>query len=198
MLSANMGLLSITSAGTANANSPPQIASYLSTILSIGGIITGTMLTRKVRVNRLESAADVVRSAVLSQGTFDTMTFIQSHFLHTHSNSLFGLALIAVIASLPYALSTWFVAAFLLAIQLVIFQKTEVSSMIVVCFLEIALLACILGTKYGWSNPVSKLRSLSFLSRPAQEYWILPVIWWEVEGQAFEVYHTPGIGLESV
>ncbi|KAJ6584173.1 hypothetical protein DFH09DRAFT_267499 [Mycena vulgaris] len=91
ILNANVAFLSINSVDlpTESRHSPVQIASYLSIVASIGSIILGLLLVRQNRTKFHESAADI--SASVSR----------------RSSKKFGLELLALIFSLPYALLMW-------------------------------------------------------------------------------------------
>ncbi|KAJ6621797.1 hypothetical protein B0H10DRAFT_2214856 [Mycena sp. CBHHK59/15] len=89
VLNANVAFLSAQSVDVTypGRHTPAQIASYLSTLASVGSIILGLLLVRQNRTKFREIAAEI--SAAMSRRS---------------SNTEFGLELLAVIFSLPYAL----------------------------------------------------------------------------------------------
>ncbi|KAF7361071.1 hypothetical protein MSAN_01138000 [Mycena sanguinolenta] len=93
VLNANVAFLSIQSVdqggNIASTRSPAQIASYVSTLTSIASIIIGLLLTSRHRNRDRDSAADAA-------------TFV---FSRTHPK--FGLEILAVLYSLPYAMLIW-------------------------------------------------------------------------------------------
>ncbi|KAJ7134852.1 hypothetical protein C8R44DRAFT_436622 [Mycena epipterygia] len=100
ILNANVAFLSITSVDTLTDNgrhSVVQIASYLSIVASIGSIVLGLLLVRQNRTKFHESAVDIATS------------------VGRRSSKRFGLELLAVIFSLPYALLVWSTIMFFVA-----------------------------------------------------------------------------------
>ncbi|KAJ7134863.1 hypothetical protein C8R44DRAFT_436792 [Mycena epipterygia] len=100
VLNANVAFLSIKSVDTLTDNghhSVEQIASYLSIVASIGSIVLGLLLVRQNRTKFHESAVDIATS------------------VGRRSSKRFGLELLAVIFSLPYALLVWSMIMFFVA-----------------------------------------------------------------------------------
>ncbi|KAJ7128231.1 hypothetical protein C8R43DRAFT_1240277 [Mycena crocata] len=92
LLNANVGFLAINSVDIPTLDgrhSLIQIASYFSTVASIGSMILGLLLVRQNRTKFHESAGDIAAS------------------VHRRTSKIFGLELLAVIFSLPYALLMW-------------------------------------------------------------------------------------------
>ncbi|KZT69947.1 hypothetical protein DAEQUDRAFT_233105 [Daedalea quercina L-15889] len=108
LLTANVGLLAIQSIDTGHADrSMAQIASYISTFLSLGNIILCTVLARQHRLDAhmtAESAATYLDRRTRMRG---------------------GLEIVAVSFSLPSALFLWGMGAFYVAIAWVCLAGTS-------------------------------------------------------------------------
>ncbi len=120
MLTANVGFLAIPGVIISNINSNiqrtsdlliftsyAQIASCLSVEASIGSIVIGMLLVRHNRPKQKEDHA----GAVSEQQHLDLcswlIAFWQATYLYTHTHRIFGLELMAIIFSLPWALLMW-------------------------------------------------------------------------------------------
>ncbi|KAJ7928122.1 hypothetical protein B0H13DRAFT_2311984 [Mycena leptocephala] len=101
VLNVNVSFLSITSVDTltmSNRHSIVQILSYLSIVASIGSIILGLLLIRQNRTKFHESANQISAS------------------VDRRTSKIFGLELLALIFALPYALLTWSMITFFVAL----------------------------------------------------------------------------------
>ncbi|KAF7361077.1 hypothetical protein MSAN_01138700 [Mycena sanguinolenta] len=130
VLNANVAFLSIQSVdqggNIASTRSPAQIASYVSILTSIASIIIGLLLTSRHRNRDRDSAADAA-------------TFV---FSRTHPK--FGLEILAVLYSLPYAMLIWSMVSFLIAFSFACFQKTSLPTRTLVSVVWAAIAALIL------------------------------------------------------
>ncbi|OCH93199.1 hypothetical protein OBBRIDRAFT_749994 [Obba rivulosa] len=95
-------------AQTISSQSPAQIASYMSIIMSIGSILLGLLLVRQNRTKRREEVDGAIA------------------FLTRATNSALGVESLAYIYSLPYALLMWSMVCFVLAVAFLVFQGTTV------------------------------------------------------------------------
>ncbi|EMD36408.1 hypothetical protein CERSUDRAFT_115416 [Gelatoporia subvermispora B] len=93
---------------SSSPQSPAQIASYLSIIMSIGSILLGLLLVRQNRTKRREDVEVAVA------------------FLSRVTRSVLGVESLAYIYSLPYALLMWSMVCFVLAVAFLVFQGTTV------------------------------------------------------------------------
>ncbi|KAF8997287.1 hypothetical protein BDQ17DRAFT_1429153 [Cyathus striatus] len=100
LLNANVAFLAIQTIDQADHpyRSPGQVSSYLSTIASIGSIILSLLLVRLHRTKEKESAQEAWE------------------FLTARAHPQYGLEVLAIVYSLPYALLMWGVVGFLVAI----------------------------------------------------------------------------------
>ncbi|KAF9010167.1 hypothetical protein BDQ17DRAFT_1004423 [Cyathus striatus] len=100
LLNANVAFLAIQTIDQADHpyRSPGQVSSYLSTIASIGSIILSLLLVRLNRTKEKESAQEAWE------------------FLTARAHPQYGLEVLAIVYSLPYALLMWGVVGFLVAI----------------------------------------------------------------------------------
>ena len=85
--------------------SASQIASSLSTEVSIGSIVIGLLLVRHNRSKQTEDPAGAVSGQ--SHFTCAKVTLGQADYLYKKSDRVFGLEPMAIIFSLPWALLMW-------------------------------------------------------------------------------------------
>ena len=128
MLSANVGFLAVPGVVLSNLNgnnvtsanqmavftSPAQIASCLSIVTSVGGLVVALLLIREYRLKQDEGTSSVVSEQI--HITFDFIPDKLRQFTHlsTVSYGIFGLEPTAIVFSLPWALLLWsYVFAFL-------------------------------------------------------------------------------------
>ncbi|KAJ7245230.1 hypothetical protein C8J57DRAFT_760959 [Mycena rebaudengoi] len=111
VLNVNVAFLAISSidaaTGSDGSRSLLQISSYVSAIASIGSIMLGLALIRRTRLHGKETA------------------FQMGEFLMAHNHEVFGFELLATIYSLPNALFTWGMIAFIIAFSSLCFQSTN-------------------------------------------------------------------------
>jgi len=126
MLSANVGFLAVPgviisnlSGNVTSANqvaiftSPAQIASCLSIVTSVGGLVVALLLIREYRLKDEGTSSAVSEQIHL---TFDFIPNKPRQFTHlsTVSYGIVGLEPVAIVFSLPWALLLWsYVFAFL-------------------------------------------------------------------------------------
>lgn len=107
LLTANVGLLAIQSIDTNHSDrSMAQIASYISTFLSLGNIILCTILSREHRLDAHMTAESA------------------SNYLDGRANMPYGLEIVAISFSLPSVLFLWGMGAFYIAITWVCLAGT--------------------------------------------------------------------------
>lgn len=109
LLNANVAFLAIQSIDNFSSHpgrSPAQIASFLSIVASFGSIILGLVLARKHRAKSKDTATDAVR-AVFILGHRMTLIDNQARFLNSWMRNRLGLATLAILYSVPYALLMW-------------------------------------------------------------------------------------------
>ncbi|KAK0218283.1 hypothetical protein EDD85DRAFT_356854 [Armillaria nabsnona] len=141
LLNANIAFLAIQSIDASSSDkgrSPAQIASYVSTILSVGSIILGLLLLQKYRH----------KSRVYDRPPWD--------FLGIQGGGLgrrLGLETLAIMFSLPWALLMWAMIFFLAAFCLMCFTA---SSLLVRMIIGSALLA--IGILIFWYLTISRER----------------------------------------
>jgi hypothetical protein len=128
MLSANVGFLAVPGVVLSNLNgnnvtsanqmavftSPAQIASCLSIVTSVGGLVVALLLIREYRLKQDEGTLSGVSEQIHLTFDFIPSKPRQSTHLSTVSHKIFGLEPIAIVFSLPWALLLWsYVFAFL-------------------------------------------------------------------------------------
>jgi len=121
MLTANVGFLAIPGVLISNINnsnmtsasqldiyvSPPQIASSISILASVGSIVIGLLLVRHNRSKQKEDPAGAV-SGLCRLGLCARLILLrQSTYLYKSTHRIFGLEPMAIIFSLPWALLMW-------------------------------------------------------------------------------------------
>ncbi|TFK34470.1 hypothetical protein BDQ12DRAFT_738210 [Crucibulum laeve] len=94
--------------------SAAQIASYISTVASIGSIMLGLLLVRQNRTKAKESAEDAIS------------------FIHRRTHPTLGMETIAIMFSLPYALLMWAMVSFLTAFSLMCFEDSNIPTRLLV------------------------------------------------------------------
>ncbi|KAN0127127.1 hypothetical protein V8E53_015065 [Lactarius tabidus] len=145
MLSANVGFLAIPGVviSTLNDNitnasqvviftSPAQIASYMSIEASVGSIVIGLLL---IRHNRSKQKEDPVGA---------------STYLSQYTHPRFGLEPMAIIFSLPWALLMWAMVMFFVALLLVCFGTSNLSTRIFIAVTSV-MVAVLVGWCILWS-----------------------------------------------
>ncbi|KAJ7512665.1 hypothetical protein B0H11DRAFT_1787265 [Mycena galericulata] len=140
VLNANVSFLSIQSVdqgGNLAVNrSPAQIASYLSVLLSMGGIIVALLLVQQNRHRDRESPTDA------------------ANFIAKQTHPTLGLEKLAILYSLPYAMFMWSLILFLAAFSFNCFHHSSLVTHIFVALLWIAVAALILWCIYnGYEAP---------------------------------------------
>ncbi|KAF8261059.1 hypothetical protein EI94DRAFT_1746850, partial [Lactarius quietus] len=142
MLAANVSFLSIPGVIIVPQNtsppsawidpSPAQIASSVSLVLSIGSIITGSLLIRRSRTMMTKDIANAW------------------YYLHGMRSPTFGLEPSAIVFSLTYALLMWSVGGFFVALSIVSFQnmprKIRIPVGIAAGVVIISLVWCVMNT----------------------------------------------------
>ncbi|KAJ7713233.1 hypothetical protein B0H16DRAFT_1702568 [Mycena metata] len=125
ILNTNVGFLSIPASGNSTVG---QIASYVSICLGLGSIILGIMFLRKYRLESPE-VPDVTPA----------WTFFQNH-----GGSIYGLEVLSIVHSLPYALMIWGMINFILALLLTVFQinSIEMRGVILATVLTVSFAIC--------------------------------------------------------
>jgi len=111
LLNANVAFLAIQSIDNASGSpgrSPAQIASFLSIVASFGSIILGLVLARKHRAKAKATATDAAQ-------------FLRSWMRHQ-----LGIATLAVLYSVPYALLMWGVICFLVAFSFMCYSNSDI------------------------------------------------------------------------
>ncbi|EIW87388.1 hypothetical protein CONPUDRAFT_149421 [Coniophora puteana RWD-64-598 SS2] len=97
-------------ANTPYPQTPAQIASYVSTVASMGSVIVGLLLLRQNRTKGRESAEDAV------------------YFMTTVTNTMFGTETLAIIYSLPFGLLLWGMVFFVVAFCFLALQQTSLTT----------------------------------------------------------------------
>ncbi|KAF6764223.1 hypothetical protein DFP72DRAFT_416920 [Ephemerocybe angulata] len=112
LLNANVAFLAIQSIdrNEPDYRSPVQVASYLSTVASIGSVILGLLLLRQNRTKANATADDVCA------------------FLTARSHATLGLETLAILYSLPYALLLWGMVSFLAAFAWNCFDTSNIAT----------------------------------------------------------------------
>ncbi|KAI9458587.1 hypothetical protein BJY52DRAFT_412734 [Lactarius psammicola] len=140
MLTANVGFLAIPGVIISNINnplksaselkiftSPAQIASCMSVEASVGSIVIGMLLVRHNRTKQKEDPAGA------------------SNYLYKNTHRIFGLEPMAIIFSLPWALLMWAMVMFSIALLLLCFSISNLSTRIFVSVTSVMVAALI-----GW------------------------------------------------
>jgi hypothetical protein len=105
ILNANVGFLQ--AIGNGDPGSATQIASFLSTVASVGSIIIGLLLYRQNKTKDRESAVCAV-SLLISCPFCDTEgNTTKMSYLTSMARPTVGLESLAIMYSLPYALIMW-------------------------------------------------------------------------------------------
>ncbi|KAH9836343.1 uncharacterized protein C8Q71DRAFT_78139 [Rhodofomes roseus] len=126
LLTANVGLLAIQSVDTGNPDrSVAQIASYVSTFLSLGNIMLCTILAQRHRLNA-NMTADLAGTYVDGRANFP-----------------YGLELVAVSFSLPSVMFLWGLAAFYVAVAWVCLEGTSLWTRLLSGFIFAMITVCI-------------------------------------------------------
>ncbi|KAJ4490178.1 hypothetical protein J3R30DRAFT_3360973 [Lentinula aciculospora] len=111
LLNANVAFLAIQSVDNSSdspGRSPAQIASFLSIVASFGSIILGLVLARKHRAKAKDTAEDAAK------------------FLRSWERNRLGVASLAILYSVPYALLMWGVLCFLVAFSFMCYSNSDV------------------------------------------------------------------------
>ncbi|KAI9458695.1 hypothetical protein BJY52DRAFT_1223443 [Lactarius psammicola] len=149
MLTANVGFLAIPGVLISNMNnndmtgasqldifvSPPQIASSISILASVGSIVIGLLLVRHNRSKQKEDPAGA------------------SNYLYKSTHRIFGLEPMAIIFSLPWALLMWAMVMFFIALLLFSFYHSNTPTRIFVAVAS-AMLATLVGSsiRKAWES----------------------------------------------
>ncbi|KAJ7269953.1 hypothetical protein C8J57DRAFT_1509064 [Mycena rebaudengoi] len=139
ILAGNVAFLSIQSVdqggNLAATRSPAQIASYLSTLASIGSIIIGLLLSKQNRDRDAQTAAEA------------------ANYLAARTHPKLGLESLAILHSLPYALLVWSMVSFLAAFLFMCFQHSDFVTLKLVVIIWVAISALILWCIYNaWEH----------------------------------------------
>ncbi|KAJ7715525.1 hypothetical protein B0H16DRAFT_1615692 [Mycena metata] len=140
ILNTNVGFLSIPASGNSTAG---QITSYVSICLGLGSIILGIMFLHKYRLESPE-VPDVTTA----------WTFFQNH-----GGSIYGLEVLSIVHSLPYALMIWGMINFILALLLTVFQinSIEMRGVILATVLTVSFAICGFAlTEIRWNQYLSR------------------------------------------
>ncbi|KAJ7269955.1 hypothetical protein C8J57DRAFT_1227621 [Mycena rebaudengoi] len=143
LLAGNVAFLSIQSVdqggNSAATHSPAQIASYVSTLASIGSIIIGLLLAKQNRDRDAQTAPEA------------------ANYLATRTHPKLGLESLAILHSLPYALLVWSMVSFLAAFLFMCFQRSDFVTRMLVAMIWVAISALILWCIYNaWENSESR------------------------------------------
>lgn len=156
LLNANVAFLAIPSVDVGDgARTPAQLASYFSTVMSIGSVVIGLLLVRKHRNKPHDSATEV------------------DGYLRSRHNVALGFEAVAILYSLPYSLLMWSTVAFTTAFgleTLVYSRPTWTKLLVGVIFLMVVLLIfwCVLTTVEAETN----FSALSGLHRSVKDYFV--------------------------
>ncbi|TFK26157.1 hypothetical protein FA15DRAFT_667838 [Coprinopsis marcescibilis] len=145
LLNANVAFLAIQSIDIDQEGyrSPVQMASYLSTVSSIGSVIIGLLLIRQNRTRAHGTATDVC------------------NFLKERSHPTLGLETLAILYSLPYALLLWGMASFLAAFAWNCFENSSISTRTIMGVAWFILFALLVWTVWmGWVHSESEVDTL--------------------------------------
>ncbi|KAJ3975702.1 hypothetical protein EV361DRAFT_945956 [Lentinula raphanica] len=110
LLNANVAFLAIQSIDNSSdspGRSPAQISSFLSIVASFGSIILGLVLARKHRAKAKDTALDA------------------ANFLNSWEKNRLGIASLAILYSVPYALLLWGVLCFLVAFSFMCYINSD-------------------------------------------------------------------------
>ncbi|KAJ7584693.1 hypothetical protein C8J56DRAFT_951613 [Mycena floridula] len=120
VLNVNVAFLAIQSVDTSTgtSRSVSQVCSYVSTISSIGSIMLGLVLIRKTRGSERNTASQM------------------AEFLITHKNVRFGFEILAILYSLPNALFTWGMMAFIAAFSFLCFNASDLTTRVLAAVAE--------------------------------------------------------------
>lgn len=116
LLNANISFMTINDVdpGTGTRHrTPAQIASFVSTIASIGSTVIGLLLIRQYRLKPKDTAQDAL------------------NYLTSRRHPTLGLETLAIMYSLPYALLMWAMVTFLVAFAFECFETADEPSIIV-------------------------------------------------------------------
>ncbi|KAH9171928.1 hypothetical protein EDB89DRAFT_2174042, partial [Lactarius sanguifluus] len=135
MLTANVGFLAIPGIFTSAA----QIASCMSVEASAGSIVIGMLLVRHNRTKQKEDPAGA------------------STYLYQNTHRIFGLEPMAIIFSLPWALLMWAMVMFSIALLLLCFSISNVSTRISVAVTSVIVAALIVWCIHSaWESSEEK------------------------------------------
>lgn len=110
LLNANVAFLAIQSIDNSSdspGRSPAQIASFLSIVASFGSIILGLVLARKHRAKAKDTAEDAVRFTFIQKCGQNLIIKNKAKFLNSWERDRLGVASLAILYSVPYALLLW-------------------------------------------------------------------------------------------
>ncbi|KAI9438667.1 hypothetical protein H4582DRAFT_189065 [Lactarius indigo] len=152
MLTANVGFLAIPGVIISNINNPlsrasdlkiftsaAQIASCMSVEASAGSIVIGMLLVRHNRTKQKEDPAGA------------------STYLYQNTHRLFGLEPMAIIFSLPWALLMWAMVMFSIALLLLCFSISNLSTRISVAVTSVVVAALIVWCiRSAWESSEEK------------------------------------------
>ncbi|KAH8987900.1 hypothetical protein EDB92DRAFT_1948398 [Lactarius akahatsu] len=152
MLTANVGFLAIPGVIISNINNPltsaselkiftsaAQIASCMSVEASAGSIVIGMLLVRHNRTKQKEDPAGA------------------STYLYQNTHRIFGLEPMAIIFSLPWALLMWAMVMFSIALLLLCFSISNVSTRISVAVTSVIVAALIVWCiRSAWESSEEK------------------------------------------
>ncbi|GAV99516.1 hypothetical protein LENED_000976 [Lentinula edodes] len=183
LLNANVAFLAIQSIDNSSdspGRSPAQIASFLSIVASFGSIILGLVLARKHRAKAKDTAEDAAK------------------FLNSWERNRLGVASLAILYSVPYALLLWGVLCFLVAFSFMCYSNSDalVLSIMSSSWFVVAILVF-------WC--VTALASWDRRSNDQPSFWsyvhellsyLLFGLWWLIDGavimakQGWQFLHT--------
>jgi len=134
LLNANMGFLSISrpdpGSNMVENRSVAEIASYLSTVTSLGCLIVSLLLVRQAK--RHETAQDA------------------ANFLASMTHATRGLETLAILYALPYALLMWSTLSFLIAIMYTCFSSNLATRFLAGAVLVTVGLLVVWCVRAGW------------------------------------------------
>ncbi|KAJ3788474.1 hypothetical protein GGU10DRAFT_306920 [Lentinula aff. detonsa] len=169
LLNANVAFLAIQSIDDSSdspGRSPEQIASFLSIVASFGSIILGLVLARKHRAKAKDTAEDAAK------------------FLNSWERNRLGIASLAILYSVPYALLLWGVLCFLVAFSFMCYIDSDIliRSLMSSAWFVVAVLVL-------WC--VTALASWDHRSNDQESFWsyvhellsyLLFGLWWSIDG----------------
>jgi hypothetical protein len=103
LLNANISFLEV---GTFHSSGAVQVASYMSTLASIGSIISGLLLLRQTKTSDKNTAVATV-SGSISCWTCTLLRIRKRDYLYSFRHPTRGLEILAIVYGLPYALVMW-------------------------------------------------------------------------------------------